>query len=97
MVEIAVTVKFEGNGLIRLFGVETDLKATVVPTTRPEISAVTKEVGLVAATQRSEVVAWLGVANRTELAANTSTVRILSDFFIYKLLLSFFNSEESFV
>jgi hypothetical protein len=82
VVEIAVTVKFEGNGLFKLFGVETDLKATVVPTTKPVMSAVTKVVGLVAATQRSEVVAWLGVANRTELAASARTVRIRVVFFI---------------
>jgi len=41
--------------------------------------------------------AWLGVANRTELAASARTVRIRDVFFIYKLLLSFFSSEESIV
>jgi hypothetical protein len=82
VVEILVIVTFEGKGLRKLFGVETDLNVTVVPTTKPVVSETTKVLGLVAATQRSDVAAWLGVAKRTELAASASTARIRDVFFI---------------
>jgi hypothetical protein len=49
--------------------------------------------GLVPTLQSSSILtvgtAWLGVANRTELAASATAARILDVFFIYKLLLSF--------
>ena len=38
--------------------------------------------------------AWLGVANRTEVAASATAARILEVFFIYKLLLSFFTTKS---